>query len=173
MGSRQLSEIERMVGVGLAFVLLALLAIPQTGWCADEQPEDLVVVANFMVPIDSITIEDLRAIFSKMRKTWTGGLAIEPIHAPDESKERLIFSWVVFGKSPQDAVRDGEDRRIMRGDTPPVSVSNQKNRRLRKVFAHKGSISYVLRKDYLAGVSKVLAVIPVAQYRQVVPQPQK
>ncbi len=153
-------------------ILLALLCWAGSGFCADEHPEDLLIVANTMVPQDSIAIEDLRTIFSRVRKTWSGGVAIEPIHAPVESKERLIFSWMVAGKSPNDAIRDGEDRRIMRGETPAPVVSNQDNRRLRKVFSRRGAISYLLRKDFLKGVSKILLVIPVSEYQSKIP-PQK
>jgi hypothetical protein len=125
-----------------------------------EDPNDLLIVANKTVPVDTTTPEELRVIFFKKKTSWKRGREIQPIHAPTNSPERKAFARRVLGKSHQEAHRAWNDRQVMYGIIPPPELPSDDHARLRRVFSTKGAISYVWRKDYLEGVTKILLVLP-------------
>lgn len=127
---------------------------------AAQNPNDLLVVGNKNLPVSTVSLEELRSIFLKRKTVWPGGTQIKPIHAEKNSVERRIFSDLVIGMAPEDELRYWENQSVRFSIGPPQQYPIAKYERLRMVFGKTGAISYVLRKDYLEGVVKILLVIP-------------
>jgi len=121
-----------------------------------EHPEDILVVANKTVPVDTITLPDLKQIFLKQRRQWAGSRKVVPINvkANDELRHRFRQALLKITKAEEDNY--WEDQKIRNGLKEPPVFSNV----LKAVFHLKGSIGYVYRKDFKEGVVKILTVIP-------------
>ncbi len=124
---------------------------------AADNPEDIFVVANRGVPVNAITLADLKQIFLKQRRQWSGSLKVVPVNSKrnDELRNRFRQALLKITKAEEDNY--WEDQKIRNGMKEPPVFSNV----LKAVFHLKGSIGYVYRKDYKEGVVKILAVIPV------------
>ena len=125
-----------------------------------ESPNDILVVANKSVPVASVGLDELRAIFLKKKIIWPGGDKIEPINAVAGTGLRKVFCQAVLGMVHDDELRYWQDQAVKHSITPPREEPTTGHKRLRKVFGTRGAISYVRRKDALKGVVKVLLVIP-------------
>ena len=149
---------KNLLAASSVIVLLCVALNPRVGGCDNSM--DLLIVANKSVPLSKISIEELKSIFFRAKTTWPGGDSIEPIHAPSGSQGREMFSHTVLGMSHRDELRKWEDLRIMKGLSPPPEFSSKEHERMRTVFKTPNSISYVFRKDFVPGVSKILLVLP-------------
>lgn len=121
-----------------------------------ENPEDILIVANKTVPVDSLTMDDLRQIFLKRRKKWSGGHKIVPIHVKGDPALRERIRKELLSMTAAEEKDHWEDQKLRTGIKEPPEIRQN----LRAVFSLKGSISYVYRKDYKKGVVKILAVLP-------------
>lgn len=141
------------------FIIAALLLLtiaPATISEAQDSPNDILVIANNNVPIDSISVGELKAMFMKRRTTWKNGDKAVPIHARDNSPLRRAFQEKVLGMTAGKERLFWQNQKIEHGITPPPEFANTQ----KAVFSVRGSVSYVLRSDYKEGVTKVLLVIP-------------
>jgi hypothetical protein len=142
----------------ILFALALLGAVLQTGSAvgSTEKPGDLLIVANNTVKDASLRVEDVRAFFFKQRAAWPSGERVTPFHAKAGSEARKVFLEKVMQMTSDEESRHWEKQKIIHGTSGPTEFASVQ----RAVFAIKGSVSYVLRKDYTDKVSKILLVIP-------------
>ena len=139
----------------LLLTLIAALSVP-VGVAEADGPQDLVIVANQSVPVNELTIDEVKAIFLKQRKSWKAGSTAVPIHAKAGSALRNAFVHRVLGMTENEELSYWEGQKIRKGIEGPAEFANP----LKAVFRIKGSISYVMRSDYKEGVAKILLVVP-------------
>ena len=80
-----------------------------------------------------------------------------PVNARADSAVRHDFSRRVLGMEPVDEDKYWEDLKIKKGVTRPAEFGNP----LKAVFSLKNAVGYVYRRDYKAGVAKIVAVVPL------------
>jgi ABC-type phosphate transport system substrate-binding protein len=136
------------------FTLLTALLL--AGPAAADSPNDILVIANNSVPVDSLSAAEVKAFFLKKRKHWSGGGKAIPIHAPAGSSLRNAFVQRALGMTPAEELSYWQDQQIRRGISGPTEFSNT----LKAVFRAGGAVSYVFRSDFRQGAAKVLAVLP-------------
>ena len=83
-------------------------------------------------------------------------MKIVAIHAKEGSEARELFNKKVLGMDIVKEKARWEMEKIRLGTTAPPEFLDI----LRPVFAIDGAIGYLLRKDYLPGVSKIILTIP-------------
>lgn len=140
----------------LCVVALAGLLTVAPGPTAADSPQDILVVVNNSLPLDQVSVDDLRDLFLKRRLNWQQGGKAVPIHAPEGSSLRKHFVKRLMGMSVADELTYWQERKIKAGVTPPAEFGNT----LKAVFKLKGAVSYVYRSEYKDGVAKVLLVLP-------------
>ena len=144
------------VGFGIALVLVAVCIQQLTPAAAAQagDPTDILVVANKSVPVDSVSLTLVRDLFLKVRKEWGKGVKALPINAKDEQL-RNDFRKRVLDMDTTAEQRYFENLKIKYGQSEPPVLSNT----LKAVFKLKGAVSYVYRKDFKEGVTKILFVV--------------
>lgn len=135
-----------------AAILLAVTSTPAHA----ESPDDILIVAHPGVDQSEIVPGEVRAIFLKKKTSWPSGDKIVPINAKPGTDLRKRFQEFIIEMDPSLEGAYWENQKIRYGMSPPAEFSIP----LRAVFALKGSIGYVFRKDFKEGVAKVLLVIP-------------
>lgn len=121
-----------------------------------DSPDDLLVVVNKQVPIDSVSMAEVRRFFMRKKTSWNHGQKVVPINPQDGSQAKRFFLERVLQMTSVEEKRYWENEKVRKGITPPVVFNNS----LKAVFKLTGGISYVLRKNYIDGVVKVVLVIP-------------
>ena len=138
-------------------VLLLVVAI--TGlWqstAAADSPDDILIVANKSVPLNTASNAELKAIFLKQKSRWKNGSKAIPVHAKKGTTLRSDFLKRLLNMEQSRERSYWQEQKIKRGVLPPPAFSNS----LRAVFQISGSVSYVFRSDYKEGVAKILAVL--------------
>lgn len=140
----------------LATVTVATIAVPTSRSAASEEnPHDILIVANLATKVNVISVEELRECFLKIKKTWPDGSRLIPINST-QPELRNLFRQRVLMMSAEDEQRYWQDQLIRNGEHAPPTFSNT----LKVAFSLPGTVSYVFRKDFLPNVVKVVAVIP-------------
>ena len=121
-----------------------------------ESPDDILIVANKSVPMDSISSAELKAIFLKKKSRWKNGSKTIPINAKDGTLLRKTFVQRLLNMEQTREKSYWQEQKIRKGTLPPATFSNL----LKAVFKVNGSVGYVFRSDYKEGVVKVLMVLP-------------
>ena len=137
-------------------VVIAMLLRANVGIPNDNASNDLLIIANTAVPVESITLDEARRYFLMKKNQWPGGIKVLPINAVSGSSLRKAFLSRVLNKSPSEERMYFEDEKLRKGIVPPPEFRNVE----KAVFKLKGSIGYTFRSDFTAGVSKVLLVVP-------------
>jgi ABC-type phosphate transport system substrate-binding protein len=102
----------------------------------------LVLVAHPSTSVDTVTLAELRALFSKRLSRWAGGDAVIPLNAPPESDLRRQFDARVMGWSPSGAADYWVRERVRSGTHPPRQVADA--RVVRAIVARvPGAVGYV------------------------------
>ncbi len=147
---------EKMKKPFIALPLLVVVSLMLPGSPAvAENPNDILIVANQGVSVDSVSIKDLKAIFLKRRANWKNGGKVIPIHAKEGTEIRNAFVERVLG---MDSVKERaywQEVMVKSGTRKPPEFSNT----LKAVFKLRGGVSYIYRSQYRDGVSKILLVI--------------
>ena len=139
-----------------ALLAVGALALSLPGRAVADDPDDILIVVNRGVRIESISTSQLREIFLKKRSNWPGGGKALPVNAAAGSRLRAEFTRRVLEMSAGEEESYWYKRKIVSGDTPPPEFSNT----LKAVFKLKGAVSYVYRSQYREGVARVLLVLP-------------
>lgn len=120
-----------------------------------DQPDDILIIANKNAPIDTISEEDIQAIFLRIRRVIGSGSTVVPVNARRNTPLREEFRKRILQLSPEKEGRYWEDKKISLGLTAPPEFSNP----LKAVFKLRNSIGYIFRSEYREGVVKVIAVV--------------
>ncbi len=139
--------------LALAVIIPAVMAMPVR---AEDHPNDILVVVNRSVKIDTISKSQLRDIFLKRRKIWQLGQKVVPINAKAGLPIRQAFRNAILDFSKRDEDAFWQKQTIMTAEKEPVRFGH----RLKAVFKLRGSVGYVYRYEYQKGVVKILMVIP-------------
>ncbi|MCP4602906.1 MAG: hypothetical protein GY847_20715 [Proteobacteria bacterium] len=134
---------------------LAILVLSPRHARADS-PDDILVIANKGVSVNSITIPELKAIFLKQKAHWKSGGRVVALNAKEGTALRSVFQKTLLGMSLAKEKSYWQDQKIRTGLSAPPEFGNL----LKAVFSLRGSVSYILRKDYREGVVKILLVLP-------------
>lgn len=142
-------------------LLLLSLTLMVVSWLTPsvslaEDPNDILIVANKSVGVNSITLSEAKNLFLQKRTQWADGAKALPINAPQKSEVRGHFDEAVLSMSLEDELVYWFKKKIQTGSSAPPEFSNP----LKAVFRLKGSVSYVYRSQYREGVVKILLVIP-------------
>lgn len=81
----------------LLIILVFLLAMP-------AQAGGLVVIASPQVPVDTISVSDMAAIYTLKKTSWSNNIPMVPVNREANSPAREKFSEAVFNLSPQELV---------------------------------------------------------------------
>ena len=139
----------------LTVVLISLLALLPSGVANAESPDDILIIANNSVGVNSVSLQELRTMFLKQRQNWKSGGKVFPLNAKPGTPIRKVFQAKVLGMDTTSEQAYWQDQRIRKGLSKPSAFSNP----LKAVFSVKGSISYCYRKQYKPGLAKVLLVL--------------
>ncbi|MBN2717610.1 MAG: hypothetical protein JXX14_17290 [Deltaproteobacteria bacterium] len=141
----------------LAFfvIWISIQQWPSTAEAAAENPNDILVITNKSVPDTSVSQVVARDLFLKVRKAWKNGANVIPV-VPADEKLRQDFRSRVLNMNSNDEKRYWENMKIKYGLGKPSEIANNQ----KAVFSVKNSVTYVYRKDYNAGVTKIICVIP-------------
>lgn len=120
-----------------------------------DSPNDLLVVANKGVTVESADASEIRAIFLKSR-TALGGTTVFPLNAKSDSELRAAFRTRVLKMTEEKERGYWDDEKVRKGTEAPSEVPAT----LKAVFSKAAAISYVFRKDYKDGTAKILASFP-------------
>lgn len=146
---------KRLITYCLALTIFAgVLVLPTVVYA--ESPEDILIIVNKGVPINSITRNELKDYYLKKRLDWRGGDRAVPVHSKGKSELRKEFCERVLNLTLSDEESYWRDKKIRTGVTKPAEFSNT----LKAVFKIGGAVSYVYRSQYREGVAKVVLVIP-------------
>lgn len=121
----------------------------------NESQNDILIVVNNSNPVNSLFLDDVKAIFSKKMVLWSSGQKTVPLHSKD-ARLKEQFLKRVFNQTINDDRVYWQQEKIKKGTTPPVELDQT----LKGVFKIKGAISYVFRSDYANSVAKVVLVVP-------------
>ncbi len=148
------TEKKRMMGTASLLVVISVLSFSET--VRGENPEDILIVANSSVPVNSINIDELEDIYLKKRTNWSAGGRVVPVHSPKSSALRREFLKRVLGMSFEQEQMHWKEQKIRHGQSGPPEFKKT----LKAVFHLKGSVGYIYRSQYIEGVSKILLVLP-------------
>ncbi|MCP4604364.1 MAG: hypothetical protein GY847_28220 [Proteobacteria bacterium] len=121
-----------------------------------ESPDDILIITNKDVNLDTISLKEVRSYFLKKRIKWQKGNNVIPINAKPGTILRKRFQEHVLLMTEIEEKTYWNDQQVRMGLNPPPSFS----RTLKAVFKLRGSIGYVFRKDYRENVAKLLMVVP-------------
>jgi len=121
------------------------------------EAETMWVIANPQVPVATISVEDLSAIYLIQRTTWKNGAPVAPVNREASSPARGTFSETIFNRSPTE-LSEYWNRLRFQGKIPPL-VQTSDQAVLGFVRNVPGAIGYVEASQAPAGI-KVLLKLP-------------
>jgi hypothetical protein len=123
--------------------LLSLAATAGAWPCAASAAvAELCVITNPSVQSGFLDELELEAIFTTVRRYWSGTQAIVPFNLVPRSDERVLFDHVVLRMNPDEVGRFWLDRRVRSGPPPPRQAPDAATA-ARLVARLEGAISYV------------------------------
>ncbi len=138
------------------FVFGLWIWILLTGACAAASG-GILVIANPAVPVSTVSMTGLRAIYLMQMTRWPDGTPIVPVNRDSESALRDRFSHLVFDAPPRDFARYWI-RLHAQGESPPLVLGSDRD--VESFVAHvSGAIGYVAAPARLPGV-KILRRLP-------------
>ena len=119
--------------------------------------EGLLVIASPQVPVDSVSSDELAAIYLSKRTSWSDNLSIVPVNHEAASLAREHFSAAVFERSSREMAVYWNQLRFQ-GKLPPL-VQTSDQAVLNFVRNVPGAIGYVDASLSVTGV-KILKRLP-------------
>jgi ABC-type phosphate transport system substrate-binding protein len=134
-----------------AFALMPILASAQAG------PGDLAIIAHPDVPVDALTLPELRQVFKGERQYWSKDLPVVLFVRAASSAERTAVLKVIFQMAEQQFQNywTAKTFRAEAGSSPKNLTSNELTQRF--VAAKPGAVGFMAASDVKPGV-KVLRI---------------
>lgn len=132
-------------------LFLTLLLVPLA------RADGLLVIASHQIPVNSVSTEDLAAIYLIQKTAWGNGLPVVPVNREATSAVREHFSEKVFDRSPRELAEYWNRLRFQGKHPPLVQTSDQAV--LGFVRSVPGAIGYIDAGQTPTGV-KVVARLP-------------
>lgn len=117
----------------------------------------LVVIASPQVPVDTISVSEMAAIYTLKKTVWGNNTPVVPVNREVNSALRQKFSEAVFNLSPQELAEYWNQLRF-KGKQPPL-VQTSDLAVLGFVRSVPGAIGYIDAGQATTGV-KVLMRLP-------------
>jgi hypothetical protein len=143
----------QMLALVCAFAAIGLSSVPAQN---DNHPAFAIVV-NPHVPVDDISLEELRKVFLGERQFWSSNMPVVPLIRPQGTSERDVLLRVVY-KMSETEYKKYWIAKVFRAEAtgePTVAVSNAFANDA--VAAIPGSITCEILKDVPRG-AKVLRI---------------
>ena len=121
-----------------------------------DHPQDILIIVNKSAAEETLSISATRAIFLKKRIRLQDGTKAAVINDKPGTTLRKEFQEKVLDMTANKENIYWQEQKIKKGISPPAELRN----RLKAVYKIKGAISYLYRKDFKSGVTKVLLVLP-------------
>jgi ABC-type phosphate transport system substrate-binding protein len=142
-----------------ALASLAVLALmyPPPASAQSNTAGDLAIIAHSGVPVDGLTLPELRQVFKAERQYWTKDLPIVVFVRAASSAERTAVLKVIFQMAEQQFQNywTAKTFRAEAGTSPKNLTSNELTQRF--VAAKAGAIGFMAASDVKPGV-KVLRI---------------
>ena len=138
------------------WLLLATIATSVPNVARAESPDDILIIVNRKLGIDSTTLDEIKNLFLTKRQRWRNGDKAVPINAPRNSVLREDFVKTVLSMTEEEEQIYWYKHKISKGGSAPVEFSNS----LKAVFKLKSAVSYIYRAQYKENVAKIILVIP-------------
>ncbi len=137
------------------FLTAALIVLLWTGH-ASTGIIPFVVIVNNANPVTTLSMTELRRIFTKQSRMWPHGEPMVPVDWDSTHHLRAVFSKEVLARSVREMQEYWVQQSMTQGLTPP---STQRSARavLRFVAGVPGAISYVPPSE----VDETVRVVPV------------
>lgn len=155
------SRAPKRVAGGLAAALVLAAAswlLAQEPASQAQQPQDILVIAHESFPLECLSFWELRALYTRKMQNPSGAEPVTVLNAKTSTLLRREFRKRLLGMSQVRERRYWEDRKVIRGETPPLELIEPPD----ALLAVKNGISYVFRRDMPKGPFKVLFVLPVS-----------
>lgn len=117
----------------------------------------LLVIASPQVPVDTVSMSDMAAIYTLKRIYWANNIPVVPVNRETNSPAREKFSEAVFNLSPPELAEYWNQLRF-KGKLPPL-VQTSDQAVLGFVRSVPGAIGYIDASQPATGV-KVLMRLP-------------
>ena len=140
----------------LGFIIVLLTGISISGMPATDSANDILVIVNKSVEVETLSIAELKQIFLKKKSSWPGGNPIVPINARVSEDIREEFREKVLDMSNTEESTYWETQKIRLQLSSPVEMG----RTPKAVFKLKNAISYAYRRDVPTDVVKVVQILP-------------
>lgn len=138
-----------------AALLVLFFSLVTMNASADD-PNDILVIANKSVALESISAGQLVELFLKKAAVIdSNNIELIPINAPEGSPLREAWAKRALGMDGGSEISYWKKLLVKSGTQEPKSVTNP----MAAVFTVKGAVGYVNRADYKDGLVKILAVI--------------
>ncbi len=139
----------------LLFVPFLAVVLLASGAASAERPDDILIIVNAQVKGEDVSQDELKAIFLKNRTHWSSGARAIPVFAKDAALHGDFRERFLKMRESEEA-QYWQRMNIQRGTEKPVSFANT----VKAVYQLKGSVSYIYRSQYVAGVTNVVLVLP-------------
>jgi hypothetical protein len=136
---------------GFAGASLSLIARPAVAAAR------IAVIVNEKIPVKSLAVDEIEAIFKALRRSWPGGKRILPFNFPARDPLRVAFDRAALHMEPTAVARYWIDQRVRGGQHPPTQVPNVKMMR-QVVSSLETAIGYVPIGEVVSGVKVVAEV---------------
>ncbi len=120
----------------------------------EPQGERFQIIVNSANPVSVLTRDDIARLFLKERKSWDGGLAVEPIDQPARSAVREAFSRAALGRPPRAVITHWQQQIFSGRDVPPRELESD-DAVVEYVRTHAGAVGYVSPGGAPSGVKTV------------------
>ena len=138
-------------------IAVAALALVPVLTSAQAAPGDLAIIAHPGVPVDELTLPELRQVFKAERQYWTKDLPVVVFVRAASSAERDAVLKVIFQMAEQQFQNywTAKTFRAEAGSSPKNLTSNELTQRF--VAAKPGAVGFLAASDVKPGV-KVLRI---------------
>ncbi len=121
-----------------------------------EHPGDILIIAHESFPKKNLTFWELRSLYMRKMQDASGSVSVTVLNAKTSTFLRREFARRLLGMTQTRERRYWEDRKVIRGQTPPPALIEPPD----ALLTIKNGISYVFRRDMPKGPFKVLLVLP-------------
>ena len=138
------------------FLLLGVLAAMPASWT--QEADGYVLVASPDVPVDDLTLDELRRIYTFSRRFWAPGLPVTILFTEDGLQDDSVLTRVIY-RSDFPSIRRMILEKLYRGelDLAPKVVANDRSA-VDFVASGRGLISLVHRRAVGDAAVKVLTI---------------
>lgn len=135
----------------LRYVCLVALLVYHHALYASQ---DILVIVNPELPVQSLSPQGIRAIFTMRWNTWEDGTPIKVYVLGDDHDVHARFSKYVIGVFPHQ-LRKAWDRLVFSGTgQSPIQVSNEEEMII-KISSTRGAIGYITSDKVNENVKQV------------------